>query len=115
MAVCDWNFDGSQDIWVSNRNAPRVRLLRNSSRGGDWLALRLSGTLSNKDAVGARVVIDLGDNKLRSKTIRAGDGFLAQSSKWLHFGLGNKATILSAKVYICSTLISQGRFLFFSF
>ena len=99
VAVCDWDFDGRQDIWVSNRNAPRVRLLRNSSRGGDWLALRLSGTLSNKDAIGARVVIDLGDNKLRSKTVRAGDGFLAQSSKWLHFGLGNKATISSAKVY----------------
>ena len=99
VAVCDWDFDGSQDLWVSNRNAPRVRLLRNSSRGGDWLALRLSGTSSNKDAVGARVVLDLGDNRLRSKTVRAGDGFLAQSSKWLHFGLGNKATISSATVY----------------
>ncbi len=99
VAVCDWDFDGNQDIWVSNRNAPRVRLLHNSSRGGNWFALRLKGTSSNRDAIGARVVVDIGDKRLRSKTVRAGDGFLAQSSKWLHFGLGKKDSISSVTVY----------------
>ncbi|NIP94492.1 MAG: hypothetical protein GWO24_14035, partial [Akkermansiaceae bacterium] len=30
VSVCDWDFDGRQDLWVTNRTAPRVRLLRNA-------------------------------------------------------------------------------------
>ena len=88
VAVCDWDFDGRQDIWVTNRTAPRLRLLHN---GGDglpppaWISLRLEGTTSNHDAIGARVVI----NGRQTKSLHAGDGFLSQSSKWLHFGLGD--------------------------
>ena len=103
VALVDWDHDGDQDMWISNRNAPRLRLMRNEApRTNHFLALRLEGTgkTTSRDAIGARVEVVLanpppatgepaGGAQPRSvQTLRAGEGFLAQSSKWLHFGLG---------------------------
>jgi len=101
VARVDWDQDGDLDLWIANRNGPQVRLLRNDvPRKHHWLALRLvgNGTTSNRDAIGARVEVGLGQGsgveKPKSiKTLRAGDGYLSQSSKWLHFGLGSSAEI----------------------
>ena len=91
VALTDWNFDGALDVWLSNRTAPRVRLLLNQpSKSRRWLRIRLQGTESNRDAIGARVTLVAADSDRQlMRTVRAGDGFLAQSSKWLHFGLGD--------------------------
>lgn len=107
-AVTDWDFDGNLDLWVYNRTAPRVRLLQNRSRSEHlFLAIQLQGTTCNRDAIGARVEIvacrdqapEAADSQLRlTKTLRAGEGFLSQSSKWLHFGLGDCSRIESATV-----------------
>mgnify|MGYP002628042876 CR=1 FL=1 len=99
VATCDWNFDGKLDFWVTNRTAPKVRLLMNEStptpETAGFVALRLKGGSSiNRDAIGARIEIypDSG-RKHFIRTLHAGDGFLAQSSKWLHFGLGSLESI----------------------
>ena len=96
IAVSDWDHDGDLDLWISNRNAPRLRFLRNDTPSDEnrWVTLKLvgNGTTCNRDAVGARVEVVLKENasgpQRSIKTLRAGEGFLSQSSKWLHFGLG---------------------------
>lgn len=96
LALVDWDHDGDLDCWVSNRTAPQVRLLRNdTSAGHHFLALRLAGRTCNRDAIGARVELVLADQPEQKlvKTLRAGEGFLGQSSKWLHFGLGASSRI----------------------
>ncbi len=96
VALVDWDHDGDLDIWIANRNAPRVRFMRNDvASGNHFLAVRLQGTTCNRDAIGARVELVLkGDGQRRRiKTIHAGDGFLSQSSKWVHFGLGTSTDI----------------------
>ena len=92
LARTDWDADGDLDLWIANRNAPRVRYLRNDTRTGNgYVRLRLQGTKSNRDAIGARVELKLeGADRPMIKTLRAGDGFLSQSSKWMHFGLGER-------------------------
>ena len=97
VAQVDWDQDGDLDLWISNRNAPRLRFLRNDlPQRGNFVSLRLVGHDSdtNRDAIGARVevVTDSGSPRL-VKSLRAGEGFLAQSSKWLHFGLGDARAI----------------------
>ena len=93
LGIVDWDFDGDLDIWTSNRTAPRVRFLRNDFPGEvHFVAFRLEGVEANRDGVGARVRLvyrsDQGNVEVQARTLRAGEGFLGQSSKWLHFGLG---------------------------
>lgn len=94
IALADWDADGDLDIWLANRTAPRVRLMRNDADNRHhWLAIRLQGRSSNRDAIGARVELVLDDSSRFIRTLHAGDGYLSQSSKWLHFGLGNHSSV----------------------
>jgi tetratricopeptide (TPR) repeat protein len=103
VATVDWDRNGTLDLWVTNRTAPRVRLLRNNAGTANrFLAVRLvgNGTTTNRDAVGARLSLEIpgqpGGRQLR--TVRAGDGFLSQSSAWSHFGLGSTTGSLTLTV-----------------
>src|SRR5262249_50869460 len=54
---------------------------------GHWLTLRLEGRESNRDAVGAKVVVIAGGR--RQVGLRLGGGsYLSASDPRLHFGLG---------------------------
>jgi thiol-disulfide isomerase/thioredoxin len=89
---------GDLDLWVANRTAPQMRFLRNDAlHENHFVALRLVGTSCNRDAIGARVELTLVGQESQPlvKTLMAGDGFLSQSSKWLHFGLGKATDIQS--------------------
>jgi hypothetical protein len=50
----------------------------------------LEGTKSNRDAIGARVTVRVGDHR-QTQEVRSGGGYISQSDFRLHFGLG-KAT-----------------------
>ncbi|MEZ5329657.1 MAG: ASPIC/UnbV domain-containing protein [Verrucomicrobiales bacterium] len=95
IGVVDWDFDGKLDFWITNRTAPRIRLQHNQSvTQNAFLAVKLTGTSSNRSAVGARVTLTLNNSPGRQiRTVTAGDGFLSQSSSWLHFGLRNGSLI----------------------
>ena len=100
-AACkvDWDDDGRLDMVMKNRTAPRLRLLLNQDEGqGAFLAVELRGTTCNRDAIGARVEVELADVTLR-RTLHAGEGFIAQSSKRLHFGLGPAEEVRSLTVF----------------
>ncbi len=73
-----------------------LRYLRNDSPAVNRsLLLKLEGTTAARDAIGARVEIRLKDQpeKPLTRTVKFGEGFLGQSSRWLHFGLGTSAII----------------------
>jgi len=113
MSLVDWDHDGDQDLWVTGRTAPRTRFLRNDfASKNHFLAIRLEGTTCNRDAIGARVeVVTKGEGRgakgevggetpaAIAKSLRAGEGFLSQSSKWLHFGLGQQSEIQRVVVH----------------
>lgn len=95
LARVDWDLDGDLDLVLSARTGPRLRLFENRLDGPNgWIALWLEGRTSEEPvpAIGARVrVWRAGAEVPLVEGLRAGEGFLAQSSSWLHFGLGPSA------------------------
>lgn len=101
VATVDWDGDGDLDVWTTNRTSPRIRLLRNDlSRNNHFLQLKLIGRTCNRDAIGARVEVTLDPPSQHRlvQTLRAGEGFLTQQSKWLHFGLSNGNAVKEVSV-----------------
>ena len=97
-ARLDWDGDGREDLVLRSRNAPRLRLMMNHwPRPGNWLQFDLVGVECNRDAIGAQVFVEAGDLRTRG-TVRAGEGFLAASSKRLHFGLGGEPAAQRVRV-----------------
>lgn len=104
VAPVDWDHDGDLDLWLSARTGPTLRFVRND--GGDghhFVAFRLEGTSCNRNAIGARISITITANEDSSeetllRTAHAGDGYLSQASKWIHFGLGNRDSIRKVTV-----------------
>jgi tetratricopeptide (TPR) repeat protein len=101
LAVVDWDHDGDLDVWVSNRTGPQVRFLRNNDVSQNhFLSIKLEGTHCNRDAIGARVTVELAGEQPKRlfQTLKAGESYLSQSSKWLHFGLGRSDAVTSVEV-----------------
>jgi hypothetical protein len=95
------DLDGDLDpdlVLMAARQVPQLRVFRNDYAGRHAaLALRLRGTASNRDAVGARVSVET-DRMRRTRQLQAGSGFLSQHSKELLFGLGESRKILKLVV-----------------
>ena len=85
VVAADFDGDGDLDIVINNYR-DHATLLRNNLRRNNWIQLRLQGTRSNRDAVGARVVLHtrLGT---QMRTVRGGSGFLSDEPLTLSFGL----------------------------
>jgi len=100
VATVDWDHDGDLDLWIVNRNAPQVRYMQNElPRDSHFVSLKLTGTKSNRDAIGARVELRLkGESQSQIQTVRAGGSYLSQSSKRVHFGTGTNNQIEFVKV-----------------
>ena len=91
-AVADFDNDGRMDVLVTTMG-DRPFLLHNRDRSGNhWLTLDLVGTKSNRDGFGATVKVSAGGKSYFAES-RCAFGFLMQSDRRLHFGLGKAAEV----------------------
>jgi Flp pilus assembly protein TadD/peroxiredoxin len=104
FAVVDVDRDGDPDLVVmAARQAPQVRIFRNDfaslppEGGSRRIAVRLAGTKSNRDAIGARVTVET-DRLHKTRIVQAGSGFLSQHSKELLIGLGPSERVVKLTV-----------------
>lgn len=98
FVLSDFDGDGRLEVVLKNRNAPQIRILRLAMDSiGNSVCLRLQGEKSNRDAIGAAVMIEAGTLR-QTKFIQAGSGFLSQHTKELFFGIGKNSTPIRATV-----------------
>jgi hypothetical protein len=87
VAFGDFDQDGRVDAVVTRLNEPPV-LLRNVMGGGNhWIGLKLVGNPSNRDGIGARVVLTA-DGVTQVNHVTESTGYACASELTVHFGLG---------------------------
>jgi tetratricopeptide (TPR) repeat protein/peroxiredoxin len=98
FAVADFDNDGRQEVFLKNRNGPQLRILKNvMEKLPPAIAFRLSGTKSNRDAIGAEITIET-ETGHQTRMLQAGSGFLSQHSKEIFFGLGKAKDPVRASI-----------------
>jgi hypothetical protein len=99
-AYLDYDNDGDLDVVVSTNNGP-ARLLRNDNGNrNDMLRVKLVGTKSNRDAIGARVTVTTASGQKMMEMVKTGSSYLSQSEFPLTFGLGKPEPGKSVNVEI---------------
>jgi hypothetical protein len=87
-ATGDYDNDGDLDILVLNLNARPCLYQNEGGNTKNWLMIRLTGTKSNRDAIGSRVRLMIGDSS-QTRWRVSSSGYLSQSDHRIHFGVGD--------------------------
>jgi hypothetical protein len=90
-AFGDFDGDGGVDIALSQNRGPAI-LLSNGGTRGHFLDVELVGSLSNRSALGARIV-GRGGARRWCKEVGAGGSYLSQNALTAHFGLGDVGAV----------------------
>jgi hypothetical protein len=88
----DYDNDGKVDAFQVNLGARGTLVHNVSTNTGHWIAVKLKGTKSNRDGIGAKVEVFAGARRWTAERV-AGTGYLSQDDGRLHFGLGGAATV----------------------
>ena len=86
-AFGDVDNDGAIEVLVNNQNEAPSLLKESAAGTNHWMTLKLTGTKSNRSAIGARVRL-IASGHTQVDEVRSGGSYLSQSDFRLHFGLG---------------------------
>ncbi len=91
LAYGDLDNDGRIDLVVTQLRGP-VQVFHNISENHNhWLLLKLTGTKSNRMAIGAQIRVTTGDGQSQYNEVTTSTGYAASSDPRVHFGLGRFA------------------------
>jgi hypothetical protein len=101
IALADlWNT-GALDVVIANQKGPLLVYRNEVDPARDWVGFALTGTASNRSAIGAQVTVEwsaAGQELRQTQLVDGGSGFCSQNDRRLHFGLGAGATLHRATI-----------------
>ncbi len=106
LAVGDlWN-EGRMSAVISNMNAAPSLLVNQIRTPNHWIAIRTVGTKSNRDGIGARILVKTGSRILVDE-VRSGSSYISNSDMRVHFGLGAATKIERVEIRWPSGLVER--------
>jgi hypothetical protein len=87
LAAGDFDNDGDLDVAFTCLNGTPVLLRNNVGQQNSWIGFELQGTTSNRDAIGARIIVTSGGRQL-VRWITGGSSYLSAHDKRVIVGLG---------------------------
>jgi enediyne biosynthesis protein E4 len=97
LAIADLFNDGRVEAVINNLSDRPMLLVNLARNQNHWLGLRLIGTSSNHDAIGARVTLQ-GAKRVWVDEVRSGSSYNSSSDLRLHFGLGTETQLRAIHV-----------------
>jgi hypothetical protein len=97
LASGDLDNDGRIDFLVTAQNEPLAYFHNQTERAGHFVTFRLEGTASNRDGVGARVIVTTAGRRQVAQRL-GGGSYLSACDGRLHFGLGASTSVESVEV-----------------
>ncbi|HEV3036547.1 MAG TPA: CRTAC1 family protein [Candidatus Angelobacter sp.] len=92
IGVVDLDNDGRLDLIQTNADQPLFMFHNVTKSAGNWIELKLVGVKSNRDAIGARVILKVG-GLTQIREVDGGNGYAGQSTRRVHFGIGSATKI----------------------
>ena len=92
LAYGDFDRDGDCDLLVTTNNGPAVLFRNDVLPGNKSIRFHLTGTKSNRDAIGATVRVFV-DGIVQSRLVKGGSSYLSQSELPVTFGVGKRDRI----------------------
>jgi len=92
LAVGDFDRDGDLDVLLTTNNGPAALFRTDHSGGRRSLRFKLTGTTSNRDAIGATVRLYHGGTS-QSRLVKSGSSYLSQSELPVTFGVGARDVV----------------------
>jgi hypothetical protein len=99
LAVGDWDNDGAPDAIFTCIGDSPILLRNNVGQKNSWVGVRLTGSKSNRDAIGAKLTLSVADRKL-VRWLTGGSSYLSSHDKRILFGLGSLAANQTVNIEI---------------
>jgi hypothetical protein len=96
-AYADYDRDGDLDLLITTNHGPTYLYRNDGGNRNRWLAVRLEGTKSNRDGIGAVVRIESASGK-QWNMVRSGSSYCSQSDLTLTFGLGKDERVKTVEI-----------------